>query len=139
MDNTLKPDAENAAQKILDLEQMIKGYLTDITAIREKLKTQRDMHNSTFEQDKEYSDIDEEHTKVKRKQAEVKQRLAKTDAVAAVQTTMKGLKDELKDVQGALSSYLNQYASLTNSNQFTGADGEIHEIVHTANLVRKKA
>ncbi len=138
MNQTLTPDAENPAQKILDLEQMIKGYLTDIAAIREKLKTQRDMHNSTFEQDKEYSEVSEEHGKVKRKQAEVKQRLAKTDAVAAVQATMKGLKDEMKDLQGALSTYLNQYAQLTNSNQFTGADGEIHEIVRTAKLVRKK-
>ena len=40
----------------LSIEQMIKNYMSDISRIREKLKTQKDMFKSSFESDKEFSD-----------------------------------------------------------------------------------
>jgi predicted nucleic acid-binding Zn-ribbon protein len=138
MDN--KPTgAESPAQTILDLEQMIKGYLSDMSRIREQLRSQREMHTSAFEQDASYNETNEEATKAKKKVAEIKQKLVKTDAIAAVTTKMKELKDEMKDAQHALSAYLNKYAELTNATRFTDDDGEIHEIVRTAKLVKKRA
>lgn len=122
----------------INLEQMIKNHLADISKIREKLKTQKDMFKSSFESDKQFSEVDVEHKAVARKKTEAKQRITRTDAVSAVATVIKTLQDELKDAQQALSDYLNQYVVQTQATEFMGPDGELHQIVRTAKLVKKK-
>lgn len=123
---------------ILNLEQMIKAHLGDITKLRAQLKTHRDMHKQTFTQDKDFSEIDEKHKEVKRKAQEIKQKLSKTDAVVGVQMTIKNLQEELKDASSALSSYLNQYVRLTQNTEIIGPDGDTHQIVQTTKLVKRK-
>jgi hypothetical protein len=46
-------------------------------------------------------------------------------------------KEELKEVEEALSYYLREYQRLTGSNEFEGSDGELRQIVYMAKLVRK--
>ena len=111
-------------QSQLNLEQMIKNHLADIARIREKLRSQKEMFKQSFEQDKEYNDADVEHKTLTRKRTEAKQRIVKTDAVSAVQSTIKQLQEELKDAQQAVSDYLNQYVMQTQATEFTGPDGE---------------
>lgn len=138
-DMTLKPDeAESPVNTLLHLEQMINGYLTDITRIREKLRSQKEMFKQTFEQDKDYNEVSEKQKEVKRKHNEVKQRIARTDGVTAVKMTMDELQSELKDIQQSLSDYLHRYIQLTQATSFTGPGGEVLSIVRTAKLVKKK-
>jgi hypothetical protein len=49
------------------------------------------------------------------------------------------LMTELKNVQQSLSDYLNEYANLTQSTEFIGPEGELHQIIRTAKLVKKRA
>ncbi len=136
--NPSPEDKPTGASDQLNLEEMIKGYMADITRLREKLKSQREMFNQSFEQDKVYSEVAEQQKAANRKKTEAKQRIVKTDAVSAVKMTMKEIQDELKDAQQALSDYLNRYIMVSNSNEFMGPDGELHQIVRTAKLVKKK-
>ena len=96
------------------------------------------MFKQSFEQDKEYNDADVEHKTLTRKRTEAKQRIVKTDAVSAVQSTIKQLQEELKDAQQAVSDYLNQYVMQTQATEFTGPDGEPMQIVRSAKLVKRK-
>lgn len=122
----------------LSIEQMIKNYMSDISRIREKLKTQKDMFKSSFESDKEFSDVDTEHKAIARKKTVAKQRIIKTDAVSAVSMKIKEIQEEMKETQQALSDYLNRYIQVSDSTEFMGPDGEVHQIVRTAKLVKKK-
>lgn len=122
----------------INLEQMIKNYLADIATIREKLKTQKDMFKSSFEGDKQFSEVDVEHKAIARKKTEAKQRITKTQAVSIVADAIRTLQDELKDAQQGLSDYLNQYVMQTQATEFLGPDGEAMQIVRTAKLVKKK-
>jgi hypothetical protein len=47
------------------------------------------------------------------------------------------LKNELKEAQEALSSYLADFQRLTGVSEIEGEDGELRQIVYVAKLVRK--
>ena|SRR3989344_6878966 len=126
------------ANQLLTLEQMIKGYMGDLVRIQEKIKTQKEMFNQSFEQDKEYSQVEEEAKKLNRQKTEQKQRIVKSDAVSAVQLKIDELQNELKEVRQSLSDYLNRYILLTQKSEFIGSDGESYQIVRSAKLVKKK-
>lgn len=137
-DQTSSQTTPDALEARLSIEQMIKNYLVDIASIREKLKTQKDMFKSSFEGDKEFSEVDVEHKAIARKKTEAKQRITKTDAVSVVANQIKALQEEMKDAQQGLSDYLNQYVMQTQATEFLGPDGEAMSIVRSAKLVKKK-
>ena len=137
-DQTSSQTTPPALDERLSIEQMIKNYMGDIVKIREKLKTQKDMFKSSFEGDKEFSDVDAEHKAITRKKTVAKQRIVKSDAVSAVGMKIKEIQEEMKEAQQALSDYLNRYIQVSNSTEFMGPDGEVHQIVRSAKLVKKK-
>lgn len=132
------PAASSEMNQLLTLEQMIKGYIADLERIQGQVKTQKDMFNRSFEQDKEYSEVDAEVKTLARKKTEQKQRIVKSDAVSAVQMKIDELQTELKETRQSLSDYLNRYIHLTQKSEFLGPDGEAYQIIHTAKLVKKK-
>src|SRR3989338_6787402 len=115
------------ADELLTLEQMIKGYMSDLVRIQEKIKTQREMFKQSFEQDKDYSKAKEEAKELIRKKTEQKQRIIKIDAVSAVQMKIDELQTELKEARQSLSDYLNRYIMLTQKSEFLGPDGESYQ------------
>jgi len=119
------------------IEDLIKGYLADMKALREKLKAQKEMLKSTVEQDKDYSVVAEKQDAVKKEVAKVKEVLKKNESFIATQIKVNELSEELKGCQTALSDYLNQYITLTNTTEFVGPDGEVLSIVRSARLVKK--
>ncbi|MFO0703682.1 MAG: hypothetical protein U0525_03080 [Patescibacteria group bacterium] len=132
-DKTTNQSYENVSA----IEDLIKGYLADIAAIKEKLKAQKEMLKSTIEQDKDYSVVADKQTEVKREVAKVKEALKKNESVIATQIKVNELTEELKGCQTALSDYLNQYITMTNTTEFVGPDGEVLSIVRSARLVKK--
>lgn len=127
------------AKKIINLENLIKGYLTDIANLRDKLRAQREMIKSTIEGDRDFSEAATKTAELKKKETEIKQKLVKVEAVVATKMKVEQLMTELKNVQQSLSDYLNEYANLTQSTEFIGPEGELHQIVRTAKLVKKRA
>src|SRR3989344_7181962 len=130
--------ASSEANQLLTLEQMIKGYMADLVRIQASIKSQREMFNQSFEQDKAYSEVEEEFKAMNRKKSEQKQRIVKSVAVSAVQLQIDELQTELKEARQSLSDYLNRYVLLTQKTEFLGPDGESYRIVRSAKLVKKK-
>ncbi len=131
-------DSPTGADALLNLEQMIKGYLSDIERIRSKLKSQKEMFNQSFEQDKDYSEVEVQYKQLTKKKNEAKEKIVKSDAVSAVKMEVSNLQFELKEAQQALSDYLNKYVQVTQKSEFIGPDGEAFQIVRTARLVKQK-
>ena len=137
MSDTSSPQTIQATS-ITALEDIIKGYLADINSLREKLKSHKSMIEDAVSQDKTYAQATEKQKEVKREIAQAKQEVTTLPAVVASKTKIKDISLELKEAQIALSDYLNQYVSLTQSSDFTGADGEVMQIVRSAKLIKKK-
>lgn len=125
-------------QNLLAIEDLIKGYLSDIAAVREKLKAHKEMLKSAIEGDKDYSIVAEKQSAVKKEVAKVKEVLVKNSSIISTQLKVNELNTELRDAQSALSDYLNQYIQLTQSSEFIGPDGEVLHIERKARLVKRK-
>lgn len=126
------------AQKVLNLENLIKGYLADMANLREKLRAQKEMLKSTIDGDKDYSEAAAKTAEIKKKENEIRQKLVKVDAVIGTKMQIEKISTELKNVQLSLSDYLNEYADITKSTEFIGPEGELLQIVRNAKLVNKK-
>ncbi len=113
----------------LDIESMIQRYLGDIETLRGKIKEHNSMYNDLFGNDKEY----EEHMKkvkdATKLRSGVKQRIMQQPAVKELGDKLKTLRDEMKDLEDALSGYVQQYQKLTNTNQITLPNGDMMQII----------
>lgn len=58
-------------------------------------------------------------------------------ANAGLNEKVKDLSGEVKELGGALSDYLREYQRMSGVNEIESEDGEVHEIVYTARLVKK--
>ena len=127
----------NAAMSILEIETIINRFLGDQEKLKETMKAQKEMYNASFENDAEYAGKNEEMKKLKKEVAAIKQRIVKLPEVVVVNNRINELKEEMKDIQEALTGYLQQYQQVSGTNQFMTEDGEVIEIVNVLKLVRK--
>jgi hypothetical protein len=127
-----------ATSSLLNLESLINGYIVDLEKLQEKMKTQREMFNDAFNNDAEYSQIMAKVKDANRVKSAAKQRIMKLPNVVELANKMREYKDEIKDIQEGLSSYLQQYQQLSGNNQITNDNGEVRQIVNTAKLVKVK-
>lgn len=127
----------NAATSILEVESIINRYLGDVEKMKETMKSQKEMYNAAFENDAQYAEKNEDMKKVKKEVAAIKQRIVKLPEVVVINNRINELKEEMKDMQEALTGYLQRYQEISGTNQFMTEDGEIIEIVNVVKLVRK--
>lgn len=135
-------DDQNNNQQLdnkLNLEAMINRYVGDIEKLREKLKTQKDMLEDSFNNNSEYAEAAEKVKETTRVRTGIKQKILKDPPVAFVFEKVKEIKNEIKDAQEALSGYLQKYFQTVGMNQITGDDGEVREIVVVTKLVKKSS
>lgn len=128
----------STAEDIVRLDQLIKGYLTDIDNAKDKLKTHKEMLAGAFENDKTYQELDQEVRELNKKKADIKQKIMSQAANMQVKEEMIDLQEQMKEVQQAVSDYLKKYQELTGATEFETADGQVRQIVSLVKLVKKK-
>ena len=138
MSDDVASNVETPAMEVANLSSLINRYLVDIEKIKEQLKTQRDMFNSAIENDKAYQEQSQQAKELNKKKNAVKQTLIKQPAVMATVEKQKELKEEMKDLQDALSRYLERYQQVAKTNIIESENGEIREIVPVYKLVKKR-
>ena len=130
------PEHHRAAN-IFEIEATIKRYIVDLAKSKEQLKTQRDMYNDAFKNDAGYSESEQKVKEVARQKTVQKQKIVKVPSVMAVAEKMSEIKDEIKEMEDALSGYLQEYQKLSGMHQIIGDEGEVFEIVVKTKLVKK--
>jgi hypothetical protein len=130
--------AETPAMEIVNLSSLINRYFTDLEKIKQQLKTQRDMFNGAVENDKAYDEQSKQVKDLVKKRNAIKQDITQQPAVKAIILKQKELKEEMKDLQDALSRYLERYQQVAKTNMIEGEDGEMREIVPSYKLVKKR-
>ena len=129
---------ENKALNIIQLENIINGYLGDLERLQQELKEQSSMFRDALENDAEYAALVVKAREISKEKKTVQDKLIQEPSLALVDSKIKDIKGEVKDTQQALSDYLQQYYEQSGLRQITGTDGEIRDIVTTVKLVKKK-
>lgn len=134
----LEPGAKNS-EILLNMESLIKGHISTIDKLSVEAKKIKDMLDDIFSNDPTYT----EHEKLAKEAARVKQntkaQILKQPQAADLDKKFKELRSELKENQGSLSDYLQEYARMSGVNEIEGEDGEIREIVYNARLIKKSS
>jgi predicted nuclease with TOPRIM domain len=138
-DNSETPPAASSgsAESVLKLEGMINRFLADIDKLKEQSKAQKQMFDDAFKNDAEYAKQNDKVKEETKKRTGIKQRILKQPAVAQLQSKLNELKEEVKDAQSGLASYVQRYYQVSGSNQIMGTDGEMREIILVPKLVKK--
>ena len=143
MDNTIdqtQPQSQDQkkALDIVSLDNLIKKYLADIDRLKALIKEQKSMYEDAFQKDATYHEHDQKVKDLTKVRTMVKHKILKDPALEAVTAKVQGFREELKDAQGALSGYLQEYYRVSGSHSIENNQGEVLEIVPVFKLVKRK-
>ncbi len=129
----------NAAQVLLDLEQLIKTHIANIDKGKAELKKQREMLSSVLDNDETYRLHNEEAKKAAKTRAQTKFQIMQQPQNKQLADKIRTTAAEIKEQDGALSDYLREYQRMSGSSEIETDDGEVREIVYVAKLVKKSS
>lgn len=118
------------------IENLIKTHISHIDSVKTELAKQAEMFNDILNNDEAYKKASDEGKEVAKKKAEAKQNVLKTPSNASLNQKIKDMRQELKELKGALSGYLQQYQKIADTDQIESEDGEVRQIVYQAHLVK---
>lgn len=122
---------------LISLESTIKTHITSLDKLAEELRKHKEMLDDIFANDQTYQkhlEAAKEATKIK---TATKQQILQQPQAKELNEKVKSFKSEIKEQEGALSDYLQEYQRLSGVNEIEGEDGEVREIVYVAKLIRK--
>lgn len=121
----------------LSVESLIKTLISRIARVKEELKPVKEMLSDLLNNNEKYQLADNEAKEASKKKSTVKKEILSTPEGKMAEGKVNELKNDLKEAQEALSTYLTEYQKLTGSSEIEGEDGELREIVYVAKLVKK--
>lgn len=131
--------ADSHSQVLINMEGMIKNYISSIDKLNQESKKLKEMLDDIFNNDPTYT----KHAEAAKEAAKVKQntksQILKQPQAADLDAKIKEIKSQLKENQASLSDYLQEYARMAGVSEIEGEDGEVREIVYTAKLVKKSS
>lgn len=140
MDNqtqtTLSKETNAEVTNLFTIENLIKTHISHIDTIKTELGKQVEMMNDVLNNDAGYKEAADQGKEINKKKAEAKQNLLKSPSNASLNQKIKDMRQELKELKGALSGYLQQYQKIADTDQIESEDGEVRQIVYSAHLVK---
>ena len=140
MDNqtssTIPVEANAKVTSLFTIENLIKTHVNHIETVKLELHKHAEMMNDVLNNDEGYKKVAEEIKELNKKKTEAKQNVLKSPANATLNQKIKDMKQELKELNNALSNYLQQYQKLADTDQIESEDGEVRQIVYSARLVK---
>lgn len=131
------PAGSNAeVTSLFTIENLIKTHISHIDTVKTELGKQVEMMNDVLNNDSAYKEAADEGKEVNKKKAEAKQNILKSPSNASLNQKIKDMRQELKELKGALSGYLQQYQKIADTDQIESEDGEVRQIVYSAHLVK---
>lgn len=134
--NQLPVDANQEVTSLFTVENLIKTHVSHIESVKLELHKHAEMMNDVLNNDEGYKKAADEVKELTKKKTEAKQNVLKSPANASLNQKIKDMKQELKELNIALSNYLQQYQKLADTDQIESEDGEVRQIVYSARLVK---
>lgn len=129
--------AVQGGEVIVNMESMIKTHVTEIDKLNIEIKKHKELLEDIFKNDPVYAQHDEKAKEAAKIKQGTRAEILKRPQPAELDHKVKELKTQLKENQGALSDYLQEYQRMSGVNEIEGEDGEMREIVYTAKLIKK--
>ncbi len=133
---TLPADTNKEVTDLFTIENLIKSHISHIESVKNELAKQAEMMNDVLNNDPAFKEASEQGKEVNKKKAEAKQNILKSPSKASLKQKIKDMRQELKELKGALSNYLQQYQKIADTDQIESEDGEVRQIVYQAHLVK---
>lgn len=122
--------------ELLNLEDLIKNYVSRVESIKVEIKKQKDLFEDSFESDMVYKEHQEKAKEAAKIKAETKQQILKQPTLSALGEKIDEMKTQLKELQITLSDYLVQYQRMSGFNEIDLGNGETMIIINSARLVK---
>lgn len=132
-----EPTIQGSADILINMEAMIKNYISAIEKQADESKKLKEMLEDIFDNDPTYKDHKDKSKETAKILAGTKAQILKRPQAADLADKIKHIKNEQKENQDALSDYLQEYQRLSGATEIETEDGKLHQIVYTARLVRK--
>lgn len=126
-------------QVLINMESMIKSHIASIDKLQTEAKSLKGMLDDIFVNDPTFQEHDKKAKETAKLKSQTKGEILKRPQAAELNNKVKSLKSEIKELQVALSDYLQEYARMSGVNEIEGEDGEVREIVYEARLVKKSS
>ncbi|MBI2021784.1 hypothetical protein HYS93_02790 [Candidatus Daviesbacteria bacterium] len=130
-------DSQSKGQILINMEGLIKNYISSIDKLTEEMKKHKEMLDDIFKNDPTYQEHLEKAKEATKIKNATKQEILKRPDAKELNEKVKSFKSQIKENQASLSDYLQEYARLSGVNEIEGEDGEVREIVYVAKLVKK--
>lgn len=134
---TADKEDSSDVMSLLEIQDAINSRLKKLENLKEDIKPHKEMLDSIFANDEDYTEKNEIAKKASKNKSEAKHRILRQPQAAELSQKIEDIKLEAKDVTEALSYYLREYQRMTGANEFESEDGELRQIVYVAKLVRK--
>ncbi|OGG13936.1 hypothetical protein A3D77_03465 [Candidatus Gottesmanbacteria bacterium RIFCSPHIGHO2_02_FULL_39_11] len=121
---------------LLNIENMIKTHVTSLERLKIEIKKHTEEIEDAFSNDSTYKTHAEEAKKTAKQKSQTKQEIMKNPSVAVLVEKMKEARTQVKELNGALSDYLREYARLSGSTEIADNEGNIWNITYSAKLVK---
>lgn len=134
--------ADNASQVsggevLVNMESMIKNHISAVDRINQEAKKYKEMLDDIFNNDETYKVHAEKAAEAAKVKGQTKAEILKRPHAKELDDKVKSLKAEVKELQGALSDYLQEYQRMSGVNEIEDDNGEVREIVYNARLIKK--
>ena len=133
---TLPTDTNAEVTNLFTIENLIKTHISHIETIKIELWKQVEMMNDILNNDTKYKEASDEGKEITKKKTEARQNLLKSPSNASLNQKIKDMRQELKELNSALSGYLQEYQKIADTDQIESEDGEVRQIVYSARLVK---
>lgn len=122
---------------VINLESMIKTTMAAIDTQFQQSREFKEMLDDILNNDPGYAGAVEKTKEASKVKQGERARVMKQPQAKDLDDKLKTLKSEMKENQGALSDYLQEYARMAGVNEIIDDNGEAREIAFTARLIRK--
>lgn len=133
----IAPAEGGQGQILVSLESMIKSHLAGIDRLQADAKKYKSMLDDIFVNDPTFQEHDKKAKEATKVKQQTRGEILKRPQAKELAEKVKAIKSEAKEMQDALSDYLQEYQRMSGVNEIESDDGEVREIVFTAKLVRR--
>ncbi len=130
---------ENQVTVMMNLENLIKSHITGIETRHDQLKKHKEMLDDILSNDATYKLHSEKAKEANKLKSNTKAQIMQRPDTTDLSHKIKDFSIEIKEMNSALSDYLREYGRISGTNEITGDDGEVRDIVYVAKLVKRNS
>jgi hypothetical protein len=131
-----EPKEVSGGEVVINMESMIKNYHSSISKLKEETKKQKEMLDDIFANDPTFQDHSDKSKSASTLLKQTKAEVLKRPQASELNEKVKNGKAEIKELQGAMSDYLQEYARMSGVSEIEMEDGTVMKIQFEAKLVR---